>query len=29
MLQMDTTTGFGEVNVTVTVEFNVPDNLGA
>lgn len=29
MLAMDTNTGNGKCNVTVTVEFDVPDNLGA
>ena len=29
MLGMDTNTGNGKCNVTVTVEFDVPDNLGA
>lgn len=29
MLAMDTNTGDGKCNVTVTVEFDVPDNLGA
>ena len=29
MLGMDTNTGDGKCNVTVTVEFNVPDSLGA
>ena len=29
MLAMDTNTGNGKSNVTVTVEFDVPDSLGA